>query len=198
MRALRGDAMDCTPGRPTADGIEPGAQARHGIWWVVPGMLCGMSRPGLVADAGLQFDALVAHGVREMFCLETAIVYERDLPRTHDIALHHVPIPDMAPPGFDQALLLCRASEACIRRGGAVAMHCHGGLGRTGVALAAVLAWFGDSAGDAIARVRAAQPRAIQSDAQHRFVDNFCKRIAGWNGDADHVPLPRLHDQGAI
>lgn len=175
----------------------PAWPVQHGIWWAVPGMLAGLSRPGLVADAGVQFDALAAHGVREMFCLETEVAWDREALRARGIALRHVPVPDMAPPSFDQALALCRAAEACIRRGGAVAMHCQGGLGRTGVALAAVLAWFGDSAEVAIARVRAAQPRAIQSRAQHQFIHAFSGRIAGWNPVAPIV-APTRPQQGVV
>lgn len=168
----------------------PPATPRHGIWWAVPGLLCGLSRPGLVDDAATQFRHLAEHGVRELVCLEERVEYDVAPLRAAGIAHRHVPVPDMAAPGFDQALALCRAAAACLHRGQAVAMHCRGGLGRTGVALAAVLVWFGDSAQDAIARVRAAQPHAIQSQAQHRFLRDFSERVQGWNTSPAAFPVP--------
>ena len=160
----------------------------HGVWWAVPGLLCGLSRPGLIDDADTQFSYLAQHGVSELVCLEERIEYDLAPLRQAGIAQRHLPVPDMAAPAFDAALALCRSTEACLRRGNAVAMHCRGGLGRTGVALAAVLVWFGDSAAAAISRVRAAQPRAIQSEVQHRFIHEFAERVAGWNPAASPIP----------
>jgi atypical dual specificity phosphatase len=60
-------------------------------------------------------------------------------------------------------------------------MHCRGGLGRTGTGLGALLIWFGDSADDAIAKIRRAQPLAIQSIPQVRFLYDFASRIRGWH-----------------
>lgn len=165
----------------------PIAAIRHGIWWAVPGLLCGLSRPGLVADADTQLAALVDGGIRTLFCLEETVACDRQALESCGIALHHVPVSDMMPPTFDQALAICRHSEASLRRGAGVAMQCRGGLGRTGVALAVVLVWFGDSADDAIARVRAVQPHAIQSPAQCRFIREFAARTCGWNPAADAI-----------
>lgn len=172
--------------------LPPPTTPRHGIWWAVPGLLCGLSRPGLVADTATQFQHLVKHGVHELVCLEERVEYDVAPLRASGIAHRHMPVPDMAAPSFDQALTLCRSTAAWLHRGQAVAMHCRGGLGRTGVALAAVLVWFGDSAQDAIARVRVAQPHAIQSPAQHRFVQAFSERVQGWNTCAVSFPAPSI------
>jgi hypothetical protein len=43
-----------------------------------------------------------------------------------------------------------------------------------------VLIWFGDGAADAVRRVRAARPGAIQSAAQGRFLVDFAQRIQAW------------------
>jgi atypical dual specificity phosphatase len=152
-----------------------------GIWWLVPGLLCGMSRPGLVADAQAQYRRLSDHGVELLVCLEERCAYPLEGVRSHGLQHRHVAIPDMAPPSFSQAVDLCRLAEPLIRANRGVAMHCRGGLGRTGTALAAILIWFGDSPEDAITRVRAAEPRAIQSPAQHRFLNDFADRIRDWH-----------------
>lgn len=158
-----------------------GAAAGDGIWWVVPGLLCGMSRPGLVREAPAQYQRLADSGVRSLICMEERRDYPIEAVREHGLEFHHFPVPDMAPPNFLQAVDLCRTAEPRIGGNQGVAVHCRGGLGRTGTALAAVLVWFGDPPDQAIARVRASQPLAIQNHAQTRFLHDFADRIRGWH-----------------
>ena len=152
----------------------------NGIWWIVPGLLCGMSRPGLLGDAADAYRELVERGVRSLLCLEERCTYPVEPLRDAGISLHRFAIPDMAPPGFAQAIDICRLAEPAIRANSGIAAHCRGGLGRTGTVLAAILIWFGDTAAAAVERVRAAQPRAIQSAAQQRFLHDFADRIRDW------------------
>lgn len=157
------------------------SREHDGIWWLVPGLLAGLSRPGLVGGATVQFRHLAEQGVGLLVNLEEQVAYAAEAARSEGLQLHHMPVPDMAPPSFAQAVDLCRLAEPAIRNNQGVALHCRGGLGRTGTGLAAILAWFGDSAEEAIAKVRAAQPRAIQSMAQLRFIHDFADRIRGWH-----------------
>jgi atypical dual specificity phosphatase len=157
------------------------ARESDGIWWLERGLLCGMSRPGMVVPAERQYQALHAGGVRHLVCLEERREYPLEPARLGGIVCHHFPVPDLAPPSFAQAVDICRIAEASIRCNEGVAMHCRGGLGRTGTALAAVLVWFGEDPEDAIARVRGARPRAIQSLAQERFLRDFASRIRDWH-----------------
>jgi atypical dual specificity phosphatase len=152
-----------------------------GMWWVVPGLLCGMSRPGLMASAEKQYRSLAQAGIRWLVCLEERCEYAIAQARAHDITHLHFPVPDMAPPSFNQAVDLCRHAEHPIRNNQGLALHCRAGLGRTGTALALILVWFGDAADGAIAKVRRANPMAIQSEAQLRFVYDFADRIRGWH-----------------
>lgn len=153
----------------------------HGIWWVVPGLLCGMSRPGMVEDAAIQYQNLAEKGVGFLLCLEERCVNSADELRAAGISQHHFSMPDMAPPSFTQAVQICRLVEGPIRANVGVAAHCRGGLGRTGTVLAAIYIWFGDSDEEAIAKIRAAQPLAIQSASQLRFLADFADRIRGWH-----------------
>lgn len=161
----------------------PGDRAltQDGIWWVVPGLLCGMSRPGLMTDADTQYDSLAEAGVRWLICLEERCEYPVAQARAYDIAHVHIPVTDMAPPSFNQAVDLCRQAEQPIRNNEGIAVHCRAGLGRTGTALALILTWFGDAADVAVAKVRRTHPLAIQSEAQLRFIHEFADRIRGWH-----------------
>lgn len=157
------------------------APVSDGIWWLVAGLLCGMGRPGMVGPVEHQCELLRIGGVRHLVCLEERREYPMEPARRREIACHHFPIADLAPPSFSQAVDICRLAEAAIKANEGVAMHCRGGLGRTGTALAAVLIWFGEEADVAIDRVRDARPRAIQTPAQERFLREFASRIRAWH-----------------
>lgn len=157
-----------------------GRDEPSGVWWAVRGLLGGMSRPGFAAPLHEQATNLHEDGVRHLVCLEERRSYDIDAFRNLGIACHHFPVPDMAPPSFQQAIDICRRMESEIRENRGVVMHCRGGLGRTGTALACIFVWFGDSPADAIDKVRSARPMAIQSNAQVRFIHDFANRISGW------------------
>ena len=151
----------------------------EGVWWVVPGLLCGLSRPGMIAPAEQQYRLLADHGVRHLVCLEDVDAEaEADAGcAAFGVTRHEVPMPDMCAPTFGQAADFCRMAEVAIARNEGVAFHCKGGLGRTGTALAAVLIWHGDAASEAIAKIRRAQRLAIQSQAQMDFLHAFADRL---------------------
>ena len=88
---------------------------------------------------------------------------------------HHLPIPDMGTPGpeFVQGWMRTRHRVlGSLRSGERVLVHCAGGLGRSGMLAAMLLAELGVSPTDAIRRVRAARPGAIETEAQAAFVAN--------------------------
>ncbi len=84
---------------------------------------------------------------------------------------HHFPIPDMGVPGADFARGLADADVLeALRRGERVLIHCAAGLGRTGMLAAKLLVALGVPADEAISRVRAARPGAIETPAQAAYV----------------------------
>jgi atypical dual specificity phosphatase len=155
-----------------------------GLWWVVPGALGGMGRPGLTAEVTGLLEVLVGAGVALVVCLEERVSYEVRAFRDRGIAVQHFPIPDMAAPRVDLAIDLARQVEATLAAGGAVVLHCRGGLGRTGCCLAAVLVWLGDPPEVAIGRVRRSQHLAISTAAQLAFVHQFHDRVGTWRPSA--------------
>jgi len=92
---------------------------------------------------------------------------------------YHLPIVDVRPPDarFESAWLSIGPTLCSSLRGGAkVLVHCRGGLGRAGTVAAMLLVGLGVSAPDAIKRVRAARPGAIQTRDQERYVLDFSPR----------------------
>lgn len=82
---------------------------------------------------------------------------------------HHLPIPDMGTPGPDFVHAWKRARHRVLgsfRRGERVLIHCAAGLGRTGMLAAKLLAELGMPPAEAIRRVRAVRPGAIETEAQ--------------------------------
>jgi ADP-ribosylglycohydrolase/protein-tyrosine phosphatase len=86
---------------------------------------------------------------------------------------HHPPIPDGSAPSasFERLWLHSGAMlKTRLRRGERILIHCRGGLGRTGTVAAKLLIEAGLAPRDAINRVRAARPGAIETAEQERYV----------------------------
>jgi atypical dual specificity phosphatase len=164
-----------------ADPVRPADDVCSGCWWAIKGLLCGMSRPGLVSDLEPQIDWLSANGIEMLVGLEERPAQIVEALRERGIAYHHFAIRDMEEPSISQAVDFCRLAERYLQSNRGVAVHCRGGLGRTGTMIACLLAWYGDSPEDAVARVRRARPNAIQTDAQEQFITSFANRIQGWH-----------------
>ena len=148
-----------------------------GVWWLADGLCGGMSRPGMVSPALNQYRYLHDSGVELLVCLEERCRYSTKPLSSLGIRHLHLPTDDMAPLSFSNAERLCREAQPLIQQNRGVVLHCRGGLGRTGTGLAAILIWLGDTAEDAIQRVRSAKSLAIQSEAQLRFVHSFARYV---------------------
>lgn len=97
--------------------------------------------------------------------------------RRRGICWLQLPIPDFGTPGADFETQWSRDVGPMLRHrlryGGAVVLHCKGGLGRTGTIAARLLVELGESTpGEAILRVRKARPGAIENRDQERHVES--------------------------
>jgi ADP-ribosyl-[dinitrogen reductase] hydrolase len=93
--------------------------------------------------------------------------------RRRGLEWHHLPIVDVQPPDerFETGWRTAGPKLlGYLRDGGRVLVHCRGGLGRAGTVAARLLVELHVPSADAIARVRQARPRAIETRAQEDYV----------------------------
>lgn len=98
------------------------------------------------------------------------------------MAWRHLPIPDRRPPGldFEQRWLQVGAElVAALRDRRRIFLHCMGGLGRTGTVAACLLREAGLDAEQAVAQVRLARPKTIETLEQERYVHAYSPRFGG-------------------
>lgn len=78
-------------------------------------------------------------------------------------------VQDFGTPAPDQCAAWRDASEmmrAALKGGGRVMIHCKGGRGRSGMAALRVMVETGENPDDALARLRAVRPGAVETEVQ--------------------------------
>ena len=91
-----------------------------------------------------------------------------------NIAYYNFGWPDMTTPRIPLMLNIVTAMAHHLDNGGKIAIHCHAGLGRTGLAIACYLVLNRNlSPGNAILAVRAKRPGSVQTQSQTLFVTQF-------------------------
>ncbi|CAI5513721.1 unnamed protein product [Closterium sp. Naga37s-1] len=104
----------------------------------------------------------------------------------------HAPWKDMACPPFPTMLSIVQSISLAIGRRHKVAVHCHAGLGRTGLVIACYLVAANSlSAADAVAVVRAMRPGSLQTRKQEVYVAEFQAFVRGdvASGSQEQAPL---------
>ncbi len=142
--------------------------------WVIPNKLAGMARPGLFGSEDEELEAIARAGV-EILVSSTIEPFPRKRLQAFGIEGRHLPIRDMGVPPLRLVSSLCAGLDRAFEAERGVAIHCRAGLGRTGTLLAAMLVWRGDGGDAAIEKVRAVEPKYIQTPGQENFVREFAE-----------------------
>jgi hypothetical protein len=155
-------------------------EAQLDLWWAIPGVVAGMPMPLLHPER-----REIGNAPRDAYNDDIpllaragigAVVNLLDIPgdaAVYDAAgfgYHSMPIPDGFVPSAEQYADFLRFMAAQRQDGRAIAVHCAAGLGRTGTVLAGYLVSRGLPVEEAIARIRAARPGAIETTRQLRFL----------------------------
>lgn len=116
------------------------------------------------------------YGIKHIITIrETKLAF--DVP---DVHFHHFPVPDMFPPSdeqLDTIVSIMQRSEPCI-------VHCHGGIGRTGLALIAYILKSNFDAGkpmlvsDAIAIIVKRRPWTRLTEHQDIFIRKWNDKLS--------------------
>ncbi len=139
-----------------------------------------LSRGNLFVDPDAQ-EAIVASLAAGGCALFVSLIGEEEAPegefealaealRLAHIPLLHLPVVDFGTPDAAMLETLRPRLHAILRQGGAVAVSCLAGFGRSGMIAAQVLIDCGHAPAAAVESVRAARPGAIESEAQLRFL----------------------------
>jgi len=145
----------------------------RGFHWLVPGLLGGAQRPGLMYDMDIDLEGLKRVGTRVLVTLTEEWQPNAEEMARYGIESLYVPIPDREPPTLQQAIDTCEFVDRRINRGEAVVHHCRAGKGRTGTLLAAQLIWRGSTTEQAIKFAREKFSLWIESESQENWLFEF-------------------------
>jgi len=157
------------------------------LWWVIPDVLAGMPMPfihwerrmnhgGTLTAYDDELPALYSTGIRAVVSLlnipSDASVYE-----SAGFAFQCFPVADGGAPTMEQAQQFLSFVNQQREKHRPVAVHCEAGFGRTGTMLAVYLISKGENVESAIARVRAAEKCAIETQQQIQFLEKYAREV---------------------
>ncbi|MFP4013561.1 MAG: fused DSP-PTPase phosphatase/NAD kinase-like protein [Chitinispirillaceae bacterium] len=143
--------------------------------WVVPSKLSGSSMPKCTGEES-DIEWLADQGVRTLVSLTLPQGPVEEICGRSGLAWIYFPIPDFGVPRkSDEFASLVEELVTSIQSEKPVCVHCHAGIGRTGLVLSCVLGkLFSLSPWSAISAVRKVRP-AIETSEQENFIQQFLR-----------------------
>jgi atypical dual specificity phosphatase len=139
--------------------------------WIERGSLAALGRPESVDE----LHWLKRQGIEVLVSLTEEPLIRRDVNEA-GLMVYHVPIEDMTAPTQEELDRCVSAIGKARESGLGVGVHCTAGHGRTGTVLACWLVRQGESAEEAIRRLRRLRPKSIETDEQREAVAEFARR----------------------
>ena len=153
------------------------------LWWAIDGVLAGMPMPYVNPERRMNLGGGLHDYVDELPVLHRAgiraVVSLLNTPSDDAVftsagfEYQCLPVSYGLAPSLEQAKAIVDFIDVCRQQSLPVAVHCEGGLGRTGTAIAAYFIHIGMSAREAITFVRSKEPSAIETVQQIRFLEDF-------------------------
>lgn len=156
------------------------------LWWAIDGVLAGMPMPYVSTERRMNLGGglnayedelphLYRAGIRAVVCLLN-IPSDAAVFTSAGFKFYCSPVEQGLAPTIEQARAILEFIDACRQEKLPVAVHCEGGLGRTGTVIGAYLIHTGMSVREAIRLVRSKEPSAIETVPQIYFLEEF-KRV---------------------
>ena len=147
------------------------------FYWIIPDVVAGMQRPGLLTDFDSDLKILKQLEVSLVVSL-TQQPIDAALLEAKGIKGHHCAIQDMSIPSINQADQLVDYCIDAVKNGHKIVFHCKAGLGRTGLMLACFLVKYKQmNAILAIETIRSVNHRYIQTEEQFQFVSKYQEHL---------------------
>ena len=141
-----------------------------------------------VYDVGVTVSLLDEHELKTLGIED----YQEEIRGFRTLELRTFPIPDGGVPrDVDEVRALVGWILERLGDGKHVAVHCRGGLGRSGLVAACCLVGVGVAPDAAIREVRLVRPGAIETPAQEAFVENFSRHGVARRDSWKIKPMPK-------
>ncbi len=153
------------------------------------GFLGIMAKPTAGDDAAAAFAEIAAAGIMQVASLleeaeaqRLGLGQEAALCQAHQMRFAAFPIPDFGLPGSLEGFAAFTSDLCCdIAKGINTAVHCRGGIGRSGLTAAGVLLHAGLEPEDAFRMISEARgARVPETQQQHDWLINNRHRIQAW------------------
>lgn len=166
--------------------------------WVIDDKLAVSPLPGIseIPDLASIFTGVVV--LIEPHEVFGSIDYYLEQWSLHGVNVYYAPTPDYHPVDLLELYRISEWINREIRRGGRVLVHCMGGIGRSGLTVAAYLVYRGKELYDAVRQVVSKRPSALENLGQRRMLEDFYILVNNIDKEefSKHIQLAGKHRFG--